>query len=59
MTTRLLTQREVCRLLKLSPKTLQILRRTRQIPFVKFGHRSIRFRPDEIQEFVRQREVRL
>jgi excisionase family DNA binding protein len=59
MTDKLLTQREVCRLLKLSPKTLQTLRRTRQIPFVKFGHRSIRFRAEEIQAFVREREVRL
>jgi excisionase family DNA binding protein len=58
MSDRLLTQREVCRLLQICPKTLQNLRRRRLIAFVKFGYNAIRFRPDAVEEFIRRREVR-
>jgi excisionase family DNA binding protein len=53
---RLLTSREVCRLLVISGKTLQTLRRTRKISYLKFGHRSIRFREQAVVEFMRRRE---
>jgi excisionase family DNA binding protein len=58
MTEKLLTQREVCRLLQVSPKTLQRLRRRSMITFVQFGYHSIRFRQDEVEEFIRRQESR-
>jgi len=58
MTTPLLTQREVCALLRIAPKTLQNLRRAGKIRFVKFGYRSIRFRQDDVAAFVNRRLVR-
>ena len=55
--TRLLTQREVCDRLRICPKKLQILRRTKQIAYLKFGHRSIRFREEAVEKFLRQSEA--
>ena len=52
----LLTSGEVCRALSISIKTLQILRRTRKIAYLKLGHRSIRFQPEAIEAFLRKRE---
>jgi excisionase family DNA binding protein len=52
---RLLTQREVAEILRISPKKLQIMRRTGQISFITFGHRTIRFRPSEIQRLLGQK----
>ena len=49
---KLLTQREVSELLGVSVKTLQVLRRNQKIGFVRFGHRTIRFRESEISKFV-------
>jgi excisionase family DNA binding protein len=54
---KLLTQHEVCRILGVSPSTLQHLRRDRKISFLQFGHRSIRFREEAVLAFMRQREV--
>lgn len=53
---RLLTHREVCERLRISPKTLQKLRTARKISYIRFGHRSIRFRPEAVEEFIRRRE---
>jgi excisionase family DNA binding protein len=52
----LLTQTEVCRILRVSKKTLQNWRVARKIGYVKFGHCCIRFRQEDVQEFIRRRE---
>ena len=52
----LLTTRDVCTRLRISMKTLQILRKRRKIAYIRFGHRSIRFREQAIEEFLRRRE---
>lgn len=51
----LLTQKEAASLLRVSVKTLQILRRTGKLPFVKFGFHCIRFKQEDIERFVRER----
>jgi excisionase family DNA binding protein len=52
----LLTQTEVCKLLGISKKTLQNWRVQRKIGFVKFGHCTIRFRQEDVAEFINRRE---
>jgi excisionase family DNA binding protein len=54
----MLDQNEVCRLLAISRKTLQQLRRERKIKFVRLGYRSIRFRQEDVGEFIRRRTTR-
>jgi len=54
----MLTQRDVCALLRISAKSLQRFRRERRIKFVQFGPHSIRFRQEDVAEFVRRRERR-
>ena len=56
MTPQLLTSREVCSRLGVCPKTLQVLRKSRKIAYLRFGHRSIRFREQAVEEFLRRRE---
>ena len=56
MTGPMLTQTEVCKLFRVTPKTLQNWRRLRKIGYVKFGHRSIRFRQEDIADFIERRE---
>ena len=56
MTDRLLTTREVCRRLGISIKTLQVLRSNRKIAYLRFGHRSIRFREEAVEKFMQRRE---
>lgn len=51
---KLLTQAEVCQLLRVSAKTLQILRRERRIKFMRFGHRTIRFHQSAVLAFIAQ-----
>lgn len=58
MTAPLLNQRDVCTLLRVSAKTLQRLRRERLIRFVQFGPHSIRFRQEDVGDFIRRRERR-
>ncbi len=47
----LLTQKEVCRELRVCPKTLQRLRRAGKLKFMRWGHRTIRFSSREIERF--------
>ena len=56
MTARLLTQREVCQRLGICPTVLQRLRRDRKIAYLRFGYRSIRFREEAVEDFLRRRE---
>jgi len=58
MTGPMLTQTEVCELFRITRKTLQNWRRQRKIGFVRFGHHSIRFRQEDIADFIRRRESR-
>jgi len=52
MTGPMLTQKEVLKLLRVSPKTLQNWRRTRKIRYVSFGYNSIRFRQEDVEDFI-------
>jgi excisionase family DNA binding protein len=52
----MLTQREVCELLQICSSTLQRLRRAHKVRFVKLGYRSIRFRQEDVADFIRRRE---
>lgn len=56
MSDRLLTTAEVCRRLGVCIKTLQVLRNRRKIAYIRFGHRSIRFRENAVEDFIRRRE---
>jgi len=56
MTDRLLTTREVCQRLGVCIKTLQNLRVNRKIAYIRYGHRSIRFRPEAVEQFLQRRE---
>jgi excisionase family DNA binding protein len=56
MTDRLLTQREVCARLGICPTVLQRLRKARKIAYLRFGHRSIRFREQAVEDFLKRRE---
>lgn len=56
MSDRLLTTTEVCRRLGVCIKTLQVLRNRRKIAYIRFGHRSIRFRENAVEDFIRRRE---
>ena len=56
MIERLLTTREVCKRLGICLKTLQQLRANRKIAYIRFGHRSIRFREQAIEQFLARRE---
>jgi excisionase family DNA binding protein len=52
----LLTQKEVCELLRISAATLKRLRQSRRIQYISFGAHSIRFRLEDVQTFVRRRQ---
>jgi excisionase family DNA binding protein len=52
---KLLTQAEVCQRLQISLKTLHNLRNRRQISYLRFGHRLIRFREQAVEDFLRKR----
>jgi excisionase family DNA binding protein len=56
MTGPMLTQREVCDLLQIAPKTLQLLRRARKIRFARLGPHSIRFRQEDVADFISRRQ---
>jgi len=56
MTDRLLTTREVCQRLGVCIRTLQVLRANRKIAYLRFGHRSIRFREEAVADFIQRRE---
>jgi excisionase family DNA binding protein len=53
---RLLTQREVCQALRISPKTLQRWRRDGRIRFCSLGYRSIRIRESAISHLLARYE---
>lgn len=57
MSTELLTQKEACQILHLSPKSLQRLRRHGKLPFVQFGHRTIRIRKSDLEAYIEHETV--
>lgn len=56
MTGPMLTGKQVCALLGISPKFLQKLRRARKIRFARLSTRCIRFRQEDVAEFIARRE---
>jgi excisionase family DNA binding protein len=56
--TQFLTQQEVCQLLRISPKKLQQMRRMKQIKYLQYGYRSIRFRHEDVIAYIRRHEMK-
>ena len=54
----LLTGKQVCTLLNISGKTLQRLCARRDINFIRLSGKAFRFRPEAVNLFIAQREVR-
>lgn len=52
--TSLLTQREVCRQLRLSVKTLQRLRKSKRIEAIVISHRAVRFTQAAVDRFLKE-----
>ena len=52
----LLRASEVCTLLNICEKMLRKLRRSRKIRFVRLSPRCIRFRQEDVAEFLQRRE---
>jgi excisionase family DNA binding protein len=50
----LLTTEEAATYLGLTPRYFRDNYRTWGIPAVRFGHRTIRFRPDDLESFARK-----
>lgn len=51
----LLTEAEVAELLKIKTGQIRHLRRSRQIPFVRIGHRTVRYRRADVCAFLEDR----
>jgi predicted site-specific integrase-resolvase len=56
MTGPMLTQKQVCALLAICPKMLQRLRQSRKIRFVRLSAHAIRFRQEDVADFLQRRE---
>jgi excisionase family DNA binding protein len=56
MTGPMLKASEVCALLNICEKMLRKLRRSRKIRFVRLSPRCIRFRQEDVVDFLRRRE---
>ena len=54
--TTLLTQLEVAKMLKVSPKWLQIQRRKGNLKYFQFGHRTIRIPVTEVDRLAKEAE---
>jgi excisionase family DNA binding protein len=50
----LLTQSEVCEMLQVSRKWLQIQRRAGKLKFLRFGHRTIRIPVAEVERLAKE-----
>ena len=51
---RLLNTREACAVLRVSPKTLQRLRRAGRLAAYVFGHRTVRYRLEDLAAAARR-----
>jgi excisionase family DNA binding protein len=51
MADKLLTQKEVAAMLRVSLKTVQLLRRNHRLPFERYGHRTVRVRESALAQF--------
>lgn len=53
----LLTQEEVCNLLGICAKTLQVWRRQGRVSFSRLGYKTIRIRQSEVLEIIRRNQI--
>lgn len=53
-----LTQQEVCQLLRISAKTLQVYRKTGKIGYLRYSHNKIRFTHQQVAEYIRKHEMK-
>jgi excisionase family DNA binding protein len=53
----LLDTRDVCQKLKMSPKTVQRLRKAGDLRWVRLAGGRVRFTPDQVTEYVSQHQV--
>ncbi len=56
MTGPMLTAREVCAFLQITAKTLRRYCRARKIRFARLGPHTIRFRQEDIADFIKRRQ---
>ncbi len=56
MTGPMLNHREVCQLLGVTTKTLTRWRRSKKIRFARLGPHTIRFRQEDIADFIKRRQ---
>lgn len=52
-----LDNKQVCELLKISPRTLQTYRDTEVLPFSQIGHKCY-YKATDIQQFVNQQQIK-
>ena len=53
----LLTQQEVAKLLHVSTKTLQKLRRSGELPCIRLSHNCLRYERAEVEKFIEKRKA--
>ena len=53
----LLTIKEVSKILKMSESSIRKLISCKKIPFIRFGYKTIRFDPVEIEKWIREKSV--
>jgi len=53
----LLTIKELSKILKMSESSIRRLIFHKKIPFIKFGYKTIRFDPVEIEKWIREKSV--
>jgi excisionase family DNA binding protein len=54
----LLDEAAAAEFLNTTPRTLQEWRHERRIPFVRLGHRTIRYDADELAQWIKSKTVR-
>jgi len=54
----LLDPQAVAEILGLSPYQVRALARTGELPSVRLGYKTVRFRPSDVEAFVERRAVR-
>ncbi len=52
-----LDNKQVCELLKISPRTLQTYRDTRVLPYSKIGHKCY-YKATDIEQFINQQQIK-
>lgn len=52
----LLTRKQVCELLQVPKRTLQLWMHQGEIPFIRIGRRSVRFDRERLDQWLKERE---